>query len=238
MQIVTPASDRWVAEMNGQFNRSNTAEIVLGIGQYEKRKGVLNYLIRMDTFLIAIHYLNAALLGIPYMAVGRNLAYTKSLFDQTKGFQKHLKVKWGDDDLLINQAANKKNTTLCASPESQTLSIPKTDLSSWIHQKRRHQSTSFNYTFGNKLIITLRPLRIILYYSAIILGWIFGLPFIFLILTWLGLYFLHVAMVIALKSRIGSIEFPILFPWVELGLFGINTLIYLSIWIKKPTNWN
>ena len=46
------------------------------------------------------------------MGVGRNLTYKKEEFFNVRGFMDHMKIRSGDDDLFINQAANKKNTAI------------------------------------------------------------------------------------------------------------------------------
>ncbi|MDZ7774386.1 MAG: hypothetical protein U5L09_01610 [Bacteroidales bacterium] len=78
---------------------SNT-EIVIGYGAYEKRKGLLNTLIRYETLKTAMQYFSYALMGMPYMGTGRNLSYKKSLFYRMKGFVSHYNVASGDDDFV------------------------------------------------------------------------------------------------------------------------------------------
>lgn len=231
-----PTSKRWLAEMNGRF--SDKIDVVLGMGQYEKRKGFLNYLIRMDTFQIAIQYLGMAASGFPIMAVGRNLGYKKSLFDKHQGFKSHMQIKWGDDDLFINEAARGQNTSICVHPWSQTLSIPKDKWRKWIDQKRRHMSVSQHYRFLNKVLFMIKPLRIMIYYSSIIFGLIFQLPYNFLILTTSLVYIAHIALLILLQKRIGKIEGLLFFPLTEGVLLLFNTLIYITLWFKKPKTWS
>ena len=72
-----PNSKDWVKQMTSHFNNT---DIILGYGSYKKRKGLLNKIIRFDTFNIAQQYFSFALAGQTYMGVGRNLAYKKSLF--------------------------------------------------------------------------------------------------------------------------------------------------------------
>ena len=91
-----------------QANFTEKTEIILGYGGYKREKQLLNNLIRFDTFFIALQYLTFALAKKPYMGVGRNLAYRKSLFFKHKGFAKHNHIVSGDDDLFINQAATKQ----------------------------------------------------------------------------------------------------------------------------------
>jgi hypothetical protein len=68
---------------------SDETEIVLGYGAYHKKKGLLNKLIRFETFHTALQYLSYALAGIPYMGVGRNLSYKKGLFFKKQRFLIH-----------------------------------------------------------------------------------------------------------------------------------------------------
>ena len=86
--------------------------IILGYGAYEKHKGLLNKLVRFDTFQVAMQYFSFALIGKTYMGVGRNLAYKKSLFFDNKGFANHLHIPSGDDDLFINEVASPNNTAV------------------------------------------------------------------------------------------------------------------------------
>lgn len=88
----------------------------MGYGAYEKSNGFLNKLIRFDTVWIAVQYFGFALMKKPYMGVGRNLAYRKSLFQNVGGFKTHLDLASGDDDLFISDAANEHNTQICIDP--------------------------------------------------------------------------------------------------------------------------
>ena len=114
-----PTSKDWIKEMSSHFTTEKT--IVLGYGAYEKMAGsFLNKLIRFETLLTAVQYFSWAKMGRPYMGVGRNLAYKKEEFFNVNGFIDHMKIRSGDDDLFINQAAKGKNTTISFSPESFT----------------------------------------------------------------------------------------------------------------------
>ena len=138
-----PASENWIESMQSAFVENT--EIVLGYGAYEKRKGLLNKLIRWETFHTALQYMSYALAGIPYMGVGRNLSYKKTVFFRHKGFSSHNNVPGGDDDLFINKAATKTNTSIQTHPDSFTLSKPASTWSQWIQQKQRHYTTSKFY---------------------------------------------------------------------------------------------
>lgn len=99
-----PATENWMFTMQDAYNE--TTEIVLGYGAY--KKGLLNKLIRFETFHTALQYFSYALAGIPYMGVGRNLSYKKDVFLKNKGFSAINMIPSGDDDLFINKSSQQK----------------------------------------------------------------------------------------------------------------------------------
>lgn len=149
-----PASVNWIKKMTSVL--SGKTKIVLGYGAYEKRRGLLNKLIRWDTLNIAMEYFSFAMAGFPYMGVGRNLAYKKSLFTSGNGFASHYMLNSGDDDLFVNQHARKNNTSVCIDSESFTYSVPALTFSGWIRQKRRHITSGNQYKFKHKLLLGIR----------------------------------------------------------------------------------
>lgn len=79
-----PAGKHWLKQMVGSF--SNTQTIVLGFGGYQTIKhSLLNQLIRFETVLTAIQYFSYAISGMPYMGVGRNMAYHRDEFLEFEG---------------------------------------------------------------------------------------------------------------------------------------------------------
>lgn len=141
-------SNKWIEKM--QENFTEKTDIVLGYGGYIKENKLINNLIRFDTLFIALQYLTFALSKKTYMGVGRNLAYRKSLFFKNKGFAKHNHIESGDDDLFINEVANKTNTRIEISPESITRSKAEPTFTAWFKQKKRHTTTGKMYNFGTK----------------------------------------------------------------------------------------
>ena len=170
-----PASSSWIKIMS---SCTKEKEIVLGFGAYQKLPGLLNKLIRFETLFTAIQYFSLALCKMPYMGVGRNLGYKKELFFKVKGFSKHQHILSGDDDLFVNEVANKDNTAIVFCKESHTLSLPKTSFSSWVKQKKRHLSTGKLYKFKHKLVLGLYPLTLLIFMCC----------FVFLVLTQTSLY--------------------------------------------------
>src|SRR6476469_6141680 len=157
-----PSSEFWMQKMQNGFGEET--QIVLGYGAYYKLPGILNKLIRFETFHTALQYLSFALAGKPYMGVGRNLAYKKDLFFKNKGFSAINHIPGGDDDLFINMVANKKNTAIVIEKDAHTLSEAAPTWSIWQKQKFRHYTTSKYYKAKHKFLLGLYSLAQVLLY--------------------------------------------------------------------------
>ena len=186
-----PASNHWLRIMAGSF--SEKKEIVLGYAPYYKTKGIINKIIRYDTAFIGVSYLSMALVKLPYMGVGRNLAYSKKVFDTVRGFKSHYSLPSGDDDLFIQEAAVNENYTIQLSPDSFCFSMPATTWKSWIRQKTRHYTTSSRYNFIKKALLGIYPISLLMTWISFVIllsnanWWIIGLIIfsILLIIKWL-----------------------------------------------------
>jgi glycosyltransferase involved in cell wall biosynthesis len=231
-----PATNQWIKKMLTAYTPET--EIVLGYGPYEKRKGLLNLLIRYDAFQIAIQYFSFALAGLPYMGVGRNLSYKKSLFYRHKGFINHYNIPSGDDDLFINAAATRTNTTIARDPDAHVFSSPKTNLSSWIRQKRRHFTTGRFYKPFKKRLLGMLAISGVLYYPL----------FLLLIVTQYYWWYVLGAHVLRLVSRILLFGFSakklsesklyLFSPLFDPFFTFFNPLLVLSSLVFKPRKWN
>lgn len=149
-----PVGPHWIRGMAAQLSNPNT-DIVLGFSPYEHRPGFLNWLIRSETLYTAVQYLSLALWGRPYMGVGRNLMYRRSVFFDNKGFYSHMRILGGDDDLFINETATARNTAVCLDADAFAWSVPKESWQEWRHQKRRHLNVGRYYKPGHKLRLGL-----------------------------------------------------------------------------------
>ncbi|MEA3460239.1 MAG: glycosyltransferase [Bacteroidota bacterium] len=161
-----PVSDHWLKRMASNF--SDDHKIVLGYGGYERHKGLLNTIIRYETTFTAIQYLSKAIIGRPYMGVGRNLAYEKALFFENKGFAGHYHLISGDDDLFVNENATRLNCAVEFSPESHTRSLPETSFRAWIKQKKRHLSAGSHYKTGSRIGLASEWISRIILYTTLI----------------------------------------------------------------------
>jgi len=167
-----PDSQHWITRMTEHYD--DHTQFVLGFSPYRKAAGLLNAFIRFESLLTAIQCFGMALLGRPYMGVGRNLAYSKSLFLQSKGFNNYVGVTGGDDDLFVNLHANKLNTQICIGQDATTLSTPKKSWSQFMDQKLRHLFAGKRYKFSDKTILGL-------FMMSWLLTWFLVFPAIFFI---------------------------------------------------------
>ena len=231
-----PVGANWISSMVKNYE-TNT-EIVLGYGPYKKKKGLLNRIIRYDTFFVAMQYLSFAAAGMPYMGVGRNLSYRRSMFFRNKGFTSHYKVVSGDDDLFINQVASKKNTRIAIDPESFMYSDAKTDFKGWIRQKLRHMSAGKLYKPKFKIILGLFGLSYILFYAILIsllILWVYPLIIIILfLLRFFSQFLVHKFILGKLKEN-NLFLFSLI--WDMIHFFIVHTVTLISIFRKRDT-WN
>ncbi len=230
-----PASSDWIKYMMSEFR--DDAEIVLGYGGYEKRSGFLNKIIRFDTYFIALQYLSYSLIGKTYMGVGRNLAYKKSLFFKMKGFASHYHIESGDDDLFVNEAATKRNSTIEVAITSHTVSNVKTTFKSWVNQKRRHITTAKHYNVSCKLRLGLLSLSQYLLLVSFITLLVFKIQVIAVISAFV--FRLLLQMIIFKKSMDKLNEsdlWPISFI-MELVLMVVYPIIFVSNLFVKKHQW-
>jgi len=146
-----PASPNWAGRMQ-QTLRGDT-EIGLGFSPYQAFPGFLNLFIRYEGYHTALQYLSYALAGMPYMGVGRNLIYKKSLFEKANGFSRHEHIASGDDDLFISQVARADNVAIVLHPETFVYSEPKKNWRAYFRQKRRHLSTGRHYSRKHRIFL-------------------------------------------------------------------------------------
>ncbi len=159
-----PASKDWIRQMSQHFTEGN--DIVLGYGGYEERDTLVNKLIRYDAGFVALQYFTYCEAGMPYMGVGRNLAYRKSLFMSGRGFASHSQLMSGDDDLFVNENAKGHKVVVSYNPDSFTTCVPKETFYQWNTQKQRHFTASERYKTSHKILLGCEPLFRTYFYLA------------------------------------------------------------------------
>ncbi len=230
-----PASEFWIQKMQEAYMPST--EIVLGYGAYHKKPGLLNKLIRFETFHTALQYFSYALAGLPYMGVGRNLSYKREVFIRNKGFASINNIPSGDDDLFINKVATKDNTTIVIDKDAHTLSEPKTSWSDWMNQKFRHYTTSKFYKPKHKFFLGLYSFSLFWVYplltlSIIFFNWwialsVYGIRFL--------LQFLVYFKTMKKLNETDLIPYYLLF---DIWMFFYYIFFVPAIFKKPQKNWN
>jgi glycosyltransferase involved in cell wall biosynthesis len=231
-----PVSKQWIKKMSSHF--SNKKSLVLGYGAYAKiKKSFLNKLIRFETLVTAVNYFSFANLGLPYMGVGRNMAYTRKEFFNANGFINHIKIRSGDDDLFVNQIATPQNTAICISNGSFTQSTPKTTFDAWFKQKRRHVSTAKHYKLNHKILLALL-------YATNLLFWLLAFILLVTLFNWkivLALFFtriiLQYVIMGASSKKLNELDLIVLVPFLEIFLIIAQLTIFINNLISKPNHW-
>lgn len=230
-----PASEFWVDHVQQAYHENT--EVVLGYGAYHKKPGILNKLIRFETFHSALQYFSYALAGIPYMGVGRNLSYKREVFMRNKGFSSMNMIPSGDDDLFINKVANKYNTAIMIDPASHTLSEAKKTWNDWMRQKYRHYTTSKYYKPIHKFLLGLYSLSLALFYplfaaSVVMHTW-------WLALSVLGLRLLIQAIILhKTMKKLNEQDLWPFFILFDIWMFFYFLITAPALWKKPKQKWN
>jgi hypothetical protein len=185
-----------------------------------------------------VQYISLAVAGKPYMGVGRNLAYRKSLFFKNKGFASHYNLLSGDDDLFVNETSTKTNTAVEIDPASFTRSEPDTSWKNWFAQKKRHFSTASKYKSRDVFILGVEPLTRLLFYVTFVYLLslnIFSLQVLIAgFVRFLVLFLLFIVATNRFKERKLLI---LIFIFDLISLF-INFNVYLStVFRSKKSRW-
>ena len=231
-----PASEHWMRLMQDGYKEGT--EIVLGYGAYKKRPGLINKLIRFETFQTALQYFSYALAGVPYMGVGRNLSYKKDVFLRNKGFSSINQIPSGDDDLFINQVANSKNTAIVIDHDAHTLSEPKKTFNEWMNQKYRHYTTSKYYKKSHAFLLGLYAISQFLVYPLLIAALIISKEYIVLLSAWSLRALLQGIILRSTMKKLNELD---LWPWfIALDIWSVFYYLFTlpSVWKAPQKNWN
>jgi len=173
-----PTSAHWLQHMVQPLADHSGTEIVLGYGpmQDTSQGGFLENWARFETAFVATQYTTFALAGLPYMGVGRNLAFRKAIFDRVDGFSTHTHIASGDDDLLVNATATRFNTACCLHPDAFVFSSGKKTWRSWLQQKRRHLMAGVAYKPLHQMLLGMLALSHTLHFFLlfVLLGFHIG----------------------------------------------------------------
>ena len=230
-----PASNQWLRNMSSTF--SDKKEIVIGYGPYKKKKGFLNKMIRFDTAWIAMNYLSFAKARMPYMGIGRNMAYTKTVFNSVSGFKSHYALSSGDDDLFIQEAAKKGNYAINIEQDAYCYSTAPKTWSGWMRQKSRHYTTTERYTLIKKLMLGIYPLTLLMMLISFV-TLLFDSNFIWITLS-IFIFLLGLKWIIFGKAlkKLNESTFIAYLPLLDIAYAFIAPAMYYAIDKKDKNKW-
>lgn len=229
-----PNSELW-AELMTKPLKSVNKKIVLGFAPYHHEPTLVNSCVQYETALTAMLFSGFTLAGMPYMGLGRNMLYEKSFYVAVGGHNNHPEeLNSGDDDIFINQNANKENTTLCFNKSSFCYSAAPNTFKEWYNQKLRHVSTSPYYKTKHIFLLFIYSISHFLYIGTIFVV-IFTASEAYLLLFFLIRAFL----LLNLFKKFSNISNLYLIRLVTINdiihIFYYFTLIFYSFIVQKNT---
>ena len=147
-----PLSNKWVYEYAKTFNKGK--DVILGCCQLKIDKGFYKKFVLFDNLFSGVKYTSMALANKPYMGIGRNMAFSKKLFFDNKGFSSVLNIEDGEDNVFANRIATKENTAILSSPESRVVSNVVDSFSSWRSIKTRYLTTRKHYVGSSAKLLS------------------------------------------------------------------------------------
>ncbi len=220
-----PATNHWAREMTSAFTLEIDA--CIGYAPYQKEPTFLNKLIRFETLHTAMQYLSLTLAGMPYMGVGRNMAYSKKIFEKQNGLTSISHILGGDDDLFANLAFKKNRVQIQIAEDSFVHSIPKKTYNEWFIQKTRHLAVGKYYKLFSRFVLGLLMCsQAVFYISVFTLFFIqtyIAISLIGILFRTLVLIYIFVRLNIKLKEDFKWYWFPLLdiiftFNYIYVGL--------------------
>ncbi len=161
-----PASSQWIATMTRHF--VDGVDLVLGYSVVAAPLQTKARYWAYDRFLFVTRFIVAAQLRAPYMGMGCNMAYRKSLFYSQNGFAKYLSLRAGEDDLFVYSVANRHNTRTELTLDAR-VEVSHTDLSEeWRGIKRNYVYTSRYIKRVSKWMLGCEMAFRYLYYGSIV----------------------------------------------------------------------
>lgn len=150
-----PATPRWLTQMTGAM-ASPAVQLVLGYAPLQGESGLLGGWAAFEADWTALLFGCFARAGVPYMGVGRNMAFRTHLAiptDQATWAQ-HQELAGGDDDLFVNAVATASNTVFHFHPDASVWSKAPVSWQKWFLQKQRHLQPSRFYRLSHRFFLT------------------------------------------------------------------------------------
>lgn len=182
-----PLSSYWIASMACRY--SEQTDIVLGFCAYGSQENFMHRFIAYDNLINGLQSISSALIHRPFTGNGRNLSYRKSLFFRHSGYSKTLSLHAGDDDLFINEYANKKNAEVSYFSDSITEMASVDQFKVWKEMKVSRAATQQHYKGGRLTFFRMEDLTFFLFLLAVIGSIVIGAVGNWLLVVWVLLLY-------------------------------------------------
>ena len=148
-----------------------------------------------------------------------------------------MSIRSGEDALFVNEAAHKKNTTMCYSPESFTFCEPKKTFKEWLLQKRRQSFTAtffkpyHKFHLGAFYVSQLLFLLLAIVLAAFQYNWMFLVSAIVFryVVTWMIVGYSAAK----LKEKDTAYWYPV----IEIILIFTQLNVFFTNLFSKPVHW-
>jgi cellulose synthase/poly-beta-1,6-N-acetylglucosamine synthase-like glycosyltransferase len=195
--------------------------------------GLLGAFARYETLVAGIYTVAAIGWGRPYMAVGRNLSYPRSVFEAVGGFGPVDEAMSGDDDLFV-QAVYRQDAAAVRAVLDNRAFVPADappTWADWWRQRRRHVSAGRHYDASVGVCLTLLHASLVLLWLAPLF---LGKTGIGLLAT--GLLARHSHLGRAAEA-FGETDLLAVFPLWELGYALFHVVVVPVGLLRPPDRW-
>ena len=227
-----PVTFNWVKNM--AISYLHGGDIVGGYCGIRQEVGGLNMMMQYDNMEASATMIGLSMLGCPYTATGCNLSYRRSFFMDRKGFISHYSIPEGADDIFVNQNATKSNFRFNLTPDTFVERQPAANHKQWLLQRKKRYATKYLYSLGQKALLQIHPLSLLLFYAALtlmlidnIMLWPIAVTLFVIKTAWqiVSFYFLN--------QRFGVKQVHLWSPFYEFYFLLANTILYLSSLTRK-----
>mgnify|MGYP002621326570 CR=1 FL=1 len=151
-----PLSTSWLLDMTRGAGPAWDVGVGISLPQGSESTTFLARMQRLEARRLAQRAVGAVDAGQPYLAFGRNMAFTRDMWDRVGGFGTHLDVPSGDDDLWLQEALKCGARVVSKTDRSsQTASEWPATWRLWRRQKTRHFTASPSYPVHVKVRLLL-----------------------------------------------------------------------------------
>lgn len=223
----------WLTTLAAAHASSADDCVLIGYSPFRCSGSLVERLASYETFVTGFLTAAAAGLGRPYMAVGRNLSYPRTVFDRVEGFEPIMHSLSGDDDLFVQEVVRRDAAEVRAllDPRSFVPTDAPTSWRAWLRQKRRHAS-------GGRFYVLSARIHLAAFHGSNLLVWLAPV-----VLGWAGVGLLAAKILIQFTAllgparRMGEIRQMSWQPVLELGYLLYNVVVAPLGLMKIPERW-